>query len=87
MPPELPVHLRTHILGVQGNVWTEFIWTPKVVEYFAFPRAVALAEVAWSPVAGKDYDDFLARLAGHCRRLDQRNVNYHALKRLVWVTE
>jgi hexosaminidase len=79
IPPELSADKRRHILGAQGNVWTEFIWTPKDVEYFAFPRAVALAEVAWTPAEGRDYDDFLSRLAGHLRRLDQLGVNYRPL--------
>ena len=51
MPAELePV--RKHILGVQAQLWTEYMPTPKAVEYMAFPRASALSEVAWSPAAG-----------------------------------
>jgi hexosaminidase len=79
IPPELPADKRGHILGAQGNVWTEFIWTPGDAEYFAFPRAAALAEVVWTPAENRDYDDFLSRLAGHCRRLDQFGVHYRPL--------
>jgi hexosaminidase len=79
VPPTLPEPKRKHILGAQGNVWTEFIWLPQEVEYFAFPRAAALAEVAWTPAESKNYDDFLTRLEAHCRRLDQRGVNYRRL--------
>lgn len=76
MPPKLDPDRQRHILGAQGNVWTEFIWTPQDVEYFAFPRATALAEVVWTPAEKKDFADFQARLDTHLRRLDQLRVNY-----------
>jgi hexosaminidase len=79
VPPDLPAERQRHILGAQGNVWTEFIWTPEQAEYFAFPRATALAEVVWSKAGTKDYSDFLRRLAKHCARLDGLRVNYRPL--------
>lgn len=47
--------------GVQANLWAEYIPTPEHMEYMIYPRILALAEVAWSAVANKDYDDFHAR--------------------------
>ena len=41
MPAELEENARTHILGVQGQVWTEYLPNPKAVEYMAFPRMIA----------------------------------------------
>jgi hexosaminidase len=79
MPPQLPAGKQRHVLGAQGNLWGEFLWTPQDVEYFAFPRAAALAEVVWSPAAGRDYADFLRRLEQHLKRLDQLNVKYRRL--------
>ena len=79
MPAELPESMRPHILGVQGNIWGEFIWTPQDVEYFTFPRAAALAEVAWSPAKDRDFADFSRRLERHLKRLDQLQVNYRRL--------
>jgi hexosaminidase len=76
VPAELPEASRGHILGAQGNVWTEFIRTGRDVEYFAYPRAVALAEVIWSPAKSRDYAGFERRLAGHLKRLDALGVNY-----------
>jgi len=64
---------RQHIIGVQGQLWTEYLPTPGHVEYQAFPRACALAEVAWSGVGQPDFAD---RLAVHLRRLDALGVNY-----------
>jgi len=68
-----------HILGAQGQVWTEYIPTPKKAEYMAFPRACALAEVVWTPNEKKDYDDFIERLKTHLNRLDMLDVNYRKL--------
>jgi len=65
-----------HILGPQGNLWTEYISTPEHAEYMAYPRAMALAEVAWSPRAARDWPDFVLRLGEVLRHLDVLNVNY-----------
>lgn len=68
-----------HVLGGQGQLWTEYIPTPEHAEYMAFPRLCALAEAVWTPAERRDYADFLARLAVHLRRLDGLNVHYHPL--------
>jgi hexosaminidase len=70
-----------HVLGAQGNLWTEYIETESYADYMTFPRAMAMAEVLWSPRASRDYDDFVRRLQGHVAHLDARGVNYakHAL--------
>lgn len=83
MPQGLERGRQRHILGAQGNIWTEYIRTPRDVEYFAFPRAAALAEVAWSPPEQKDFDDFHGRLGVHMRRLDLLGVNYRRLEKSV----
>ncbi len=48
-----------HVLGTQGQLWTEYISTPQKAEYMGFPRLTALAEVAWTPRGKKDYADFI----------------------------
>jgi len=68
-----------HILGVQGQLWSEYIPTPAKVEYMVFPRLCALAEVAWTAAGQKDFITFKGRLAAHLLRLDQLNVNYRQL--------
>jgi hexosaminidase len=78
MPPALEPELHKHILGVQGQVWTEYLPNPKAVEYMAFPRASALSEVAWSPADRRNLDDFLARLPAHLERLRILDVNVRA---------
>ena len=48
IPDELSPEQAKHILGAQGNIWTEFIASEEHLEYMAFPRGTALAEVVWS---------------------------------------
>jgi hexosaminidase len=79
VPPGLTPDEARHILGAQGQVWTEYIPDPKRVEYMAFPRACALAEVLWTPPEEKDYADFQQRLVTHLARLAVLDVNYRAL--------
>ncbi len=65
-----------HILGVQANVWSEYLPTTHAVEYMAYPRLIALAETGWTPQAERHFDDFSKRLEVHKKRLDYLNVNY-----------
>ncbi len=76
VPAELDEQQGAHILGVQGQVWTEYIPTPEHAEYMAFPRTCALAEVAWTPLEGKDYERFSIGLVSHLERLDGMKVHY-----------
>jgi len=77
MPASLAPDHRQHILGLQANVWTEHIRTEKRVEYMTFPRAAAVAEVAWSPAASLNWDDFLARLPEQLRRYEMVGITAH----------
>lgn len=76
VPRGLAPALQKHILGAQGNMWTEYIANLKHIEYMAFPRLSALAEVTWSPAGARHYDDFLRRLKTDEQRLDRLGVNY-----------
>ncbi|SDS71555.1 beta-N-acetylhexosaminidase [Jiangella sp. DSM 45060] len=67
------------LLGVQGQLWTEYLPTPSAVEYAAFPRLSALAEVAWTAPERRDAADLLNRLPAHLERLDAAGVNYRPL--------
>ncbi len=75
MPAGLEPEFRQHVLGVQGQIWTEYIKTPRDVEYMAFPRLTALAEVAWTPASHRNLEDFRVRLATHLERLRALDVN------------
>ncbi len=52
-----------HVLGVQGNLWTEWVHEAWHAEMMLYPRAFAIAETGWSPAARKDYPDFERRAA------------------------
>ena len=79
IPSELEPQYVKHILGGQANVWTEYMPNPKKVEYMAFPRLTALAEVVWTPKEKKDYANFLVRLREHITRLQALDVNFRPL--------
>jgi hexosaminidase len=79
VPANLEPQYAAHVLGAQGQIWTEYIGTPKQAEYMAFPRACALAEVVWTPAASRNLADFLARLDVHARRLAILDVNFRPL--------
>ncbi|RZK53782.1 MAG: beta-N-acetylhexosaminidase, partial [Pedobacter sp.] len=77
VPKELNADQRKHVIGVQANIWTEYMETPAKVEYMLLPRLFSLAEIAWSPVDRKDIKNFTEeRLPLHLARLDQTNTNY-----------
>ena len=76
IPSELSAEEAKRILGAQGQLWTEHIPNPARLEYMAFPRLVALAEVAWCPREKRDYANFLERLKTHERRLEILKVNF-----------
>jgi hexosaminidase len=67
-PTELTPAEQAHILGVQGSIWTEYILTEDRVQHMLFPRAAALAEMAWSPAKARNYTDFLKRLPADLQR-------------------
>jgi hexosaminidase len=76
VPPQLTPAQAAHIVGAQGNLWTEYISTPTYAEYMLLPRMLALSEVAWSPKEARSWNGFLARLPAQFARLDALGVNY-----------
>ena len=80
IPPEIDPEKAHHILGGQGNVWTEYIKTESHLEYMAMPRMSAMAEVLWSSKLDRSYKGFIARLGmSQFRRFDRMDVNYRRL--------
>ena len=76
IPDELTAQQAKHVLGAQGQLWTEYMKEGDRVEYMAYPRACALAEVVWTPLEKKDYENFQSRLKTHMQRLENLGVNY-----------
>nr|WP_316616486.1 beta-N-acetylhexosaminidase [uncultured Alistipes sp.] len=66
---------QQYILGVQGNLWTEFISEFDHAEYMLLPRLAALAEVGWS-YDNKDFDSFKKRETSLARLYDAYGYKY-----------
>ena len=79
VPADLEPQYRSHILGAQAQLWTEYLPGPKQVEYMAFPRLTALAEVLWTRPERKDYRDFQRRLDAYLQRLSALDVAFRPL--------
>lgn len=77
LPKELAADKHHYILGAQGNLWSEYFYQPADMEYHAYPRILALAELTWSPAERKDFADFCRRWENAAVRLDLHHVNYH----------
>ena len=73
---ELSAEQQKHILGLQGNVWSEYLNTPQYMEYMAYPRMFAISETGWTPGSKKDFEDFLARFNVQRIRYDKLGINY-----------
>jgi hexosaminidase len=65
-----------HILGGQGNLWTEQVPTFRHAEYMTWPRGWALAEVFWSPKESKNWSDFVKRAEKQFDRADLAGINH-----------
>ena len=76
LPSELTPDEQKYILGIQGNVWTEYIGTRDYLDYMTYPRMFAIAETGWTPDRLKDFDDFLARFEILKKRYDVMGINY-----------
>ena len=64
-PPEPLPEKHHHVLGGQGQLWSEYIPTFEHLTYMAFPRACALSETLWCDKTVKNYSDFLPRIRDH----------------------
>ncbi|NEA49274.1 family 20 glycosylhydrolase, partial [Streptomyces sp. SID10815] len=79
VPAGLDAEAAAHVLGPQANLWSEVLDSQERVDYQAFPRLAAFAEVAWSalPASGeRDFTGFEQRMTAHYRRLDALGVGY-----------
>lgn len=76
IPAVLTETQAKYVLGAQGNVWTEYMKTPRKVEYMIFPRLSALSEVLWSTKENRNWADFERRLQTQFRRYELWKANY-----------
>ena len=72
------------VLGVEAPVWTETLASMRDVEYMAFPRILAIAEIGWSPAAARKWEEFRVRVAAHGPRLSALGVNFYRSPQVAW---
>ena len=76
---DIPADMQSNVMGLQGNLWSEYMWTAADQQWKAWPRAAALAEVAWSPADKRDWRGFLKRMQADVRRLDAMGIRHAPL--------
>jgi hexosaminidase len=72
------------IRGVEGPLWTETLRTSADIEYMAFPRLPALAEIAWSPAATHDWPAFRQRLGAQAPLWTKLGINFYRSPQVPW---
>ena len=83
VPSGLSPDEAAKIIGVQANLWCEYVPTEQHAELMIYPRLYALAEVAWSPASGRDYEDFHRRALALCAQMEAEGYNVFDLAREV----
>lgn len=77
VPRELEPAHRAHVLGAQGQLWSEYIPDRAQLDRMAWPRAAALAEVLWTPAGRRGWPGFQARLSAHRARFAALGILAH----------
>ena len=76
-PTSLTAAQQARIIGVQANMWTEYMTNPAKVEYMLLPRLYALSEIAWTNPANKNWTNFVSQaVPEHLAKLDKTTINY-----------
>ena len=73
--PSITQEELKHLLGVQANLWTEYVPTPEHAEYMYYPRTFAVAETGWSRAEDKNYEKFRPRAVELCNILQKLGYN------------
>ena len=86
LPEELTPEQQKHIIGVQANIWTEYIASFKHVQYMAMPRMDALTELQWNNPEQRDFEAFVERCRKMSKLYDLYHYNYamHIFNPQVW---
>ncbi|MEN8122821.1 MAG: family 20 glycosylhydrolase [Bacteroidota bacterium] len=72
----ISTQLADNVLGIQANTWTEYLPTEAMVDYRVVPRMAALAEIAWTKTAKKDFNRFQHNVANLMKRYETMGINY-----------
>ncbi|HZI52881.1 MAG TPA: beta-N-acetylhexosaminidase [Chitinophagaceae bacterium] len=75
---------RKDIIGIEAPLWTETIVNMNDIEYMVFPRFPGYAEIAWSPAAGRSWDEYKVRLGNHAPRMKTMEIDYYPSRLVEW---
>ena len=75
-PASMPAEAQKHIVGVQANLWTEYVTCPTLAEYQVMPRMAAISEVQWLPSSKKNFDAFKTRVTKLAKIYDRLGYVY-----------
>ena len=76
--------VESDIIGVEAPIWSETLASIRDLEFMAFPRLPAIAEVGWSPARTRNWEGFRARLGAHGPRLTALGVNFYRAPSVPW---
>lgn len=76
---------KAQIRGVEAPLWTETVETMADIEYLVFPRLPGIAEIGWSPAAGRNWDEYKIRLAAQAPRWRMKGIDFYPSKKVDWV--
>jgi len=76
---------KENILGIEAPLWAETIAVRAEAEYLLFPRLPGYAEIGWTPVELRSWDDYKVRLANHGQRMTAMGISFYPSSRVEWV--
>ncbi|MDP3644241.1 MAG: beta-N-acetylhexosaminidase [Bacteroidota bacterium] len=80
----VPEIKKENIMGIEAPLWSETVSNLKEAEYLIFPRLPGYAEIGWTPVELRNWDNYKARLANHGGRMEAMNINFYPSKLVPW---
>jgi hexosaminidase len=75
---------KESIIGVEAPLWSETLTNLDEIEYMVFPRLPGIAEIGWTPVSMRSWDEYKTRLAKHNKCFDAMGINYYQSKKVPW---
>jgi len=76
--------IESDVVGLEAALWTETVELIDDVEFLVFPRLLGYAEIGWSPVEGRSWEEYRARLAAHDQRMQHWGLDYYESPLVEW---
>jgi len=83
----VPEIKRENIMGIEAPLWAETVSNLKEAEYLIYPRLSGYAEIGWTPVELRSWDNYKVRLSNHGERMEAMNISYFPSKLVTWGTK